>query len=368
MPEPREPKLTKRQRAAQESAKAKETTQPQLQKGRRGTLTRRQLFGLGLGTAAAAIATITLAPAIHQEVQRQILVGSLEQGRKTANRTYEGPNPSLIGSKYLDSGTLAEYIRALNGTEHPFLQKIARDTLALSNPEPHPELTDLALASTPSPLPILERNSNTSTVSAFFTYDKESAPGKLTTANGESLVIPYITGVEFSITIGRQPVFTEASYRAQSLFLAKEVLSLGLELGYERYFGRLVEESGIGYFTDQAGNPVDDLAKHRLGGSLMHQQLSNPANDTWMLIDGLPILLLSHVGIEISGKKPFGNKDDLILGAFSNTSRILNNDRVLANEVDEFIRLWTASNSLAPGYGLVKKSSNGKLMTATRGL
>jgi len=291
----------------------------------------------------------------------------LEENRKASNKKYEGPNLTIQGVKFLDSGTLVELITALKDTQHPFLAKIAGDVALLSLQQPHPELPELATTATSSPLPILETESRVSTVSSQSLYQTEAPSfAKFTTPyEPDTLAFPLVRSVEYAITIGRDCEFKVASYLAQSFFLAKELLSLSLQMAYERDYWKLVQDLRMGTLLNHQNQPVSEQEKRKVGSSLFYNQLGDPNSTTWKSIDSLPVILLGNVGKEIAAKGIFSKKDDTITGIFSNSSGEISKDSQLNTQVSQFVNRWTASGLLLPTYDLVKESAQGKLFEAS---
>lgn len=323
-------------------------------------LTRRTLLAL-TALGGLSILGICSAPKVSNFLERQKLIDETEASRQASEKTYAGPNSTLQGEKYLPSDLLVNYVQALQNTKHPFLNKIARDIVVISGPQPHPELSSLVAVGTSAPLPILETNSTTSTVSSAPRYTSETA----TYVEGNDRKdFRIIESMESVITIGTKPPFKDASTLGQSLFLAKEMLSLAMIMSYERDYASLLEGFGSGKFLHSDGSRITDPTfKQRAGASLFHDQLTNDTSSTWKSVDALPILLLGVVGRELSSKRLFSKKDDNVLGGFSDNEVRL--QPATREQLSRFMDQWTRSNTLLLNNNLVRESASGALLAAS---
>lgn len=324
------------------------------------------ITGVAAGTAIGlgVLAAVT-SPSIARFINRQGLIQETEQARAASGRVFEGRNPHLKGARYLDSGSLIDFITALQDTQHPFLVKLSRDITQISRPEPHPEFTSMAKIATPSPFSILETPSKTSTVSVMPLYKREDPNTVNFVSPDGTSQVKLIEEVEYSITVGRDSIFKQSSSLAQGLFLAKETISLAMEIAYERDYWKLVEDLKLGSFTQIDGTPITETqAKQEAGASLFHFEMTDSSSLTWKSIDALPILLLGSIAKGLAQRKLFAKQDDRILGPFQNAESLISKDIALSDQVRRFIQTWNQEGTFIPSYSLVREATQGKLLEA----
>ena len=367
MSEPKEPRLTKRQRGRQQSAAARANNQQSSEPQR--DLKRLGLLGLiGAGSLALLAGGSYLGlQYISGDPEVRAQADELESRRKASGRTYAGGVNAVRGEKFLDSYSLAEQIRALEKTKHPLLLKLTRDLNHLLAPSRHPELPGW-VSDKVSPLPILENSSTTSMV----VYDIPNSPTEKTYAvlpNGIGLASPTAESMDYAISLARDRSVRTTSPLTQGIFLAKETYSLALVLGYGRDYHKITEANKAAIFTDVNRAPLKTEAeKEKSGLSLFDNVSGDVTGDTISVIDGLPILLLAPIVNELRLKGMFSKSDLDILGAFADANGVINRGAAknLGPSVTNFNQRYVSGISFIPSTELLIESSRGNLVEGAR--
>lgn len=364
MREPGQPKLTRRQQRELERQTAQSTTPDVV--AQRNPMRLKLLALIGAGAVALGGGSLLAAPYIRRTAETYAASQELEAKRNSAGKKYEGAL-DLKGQNFLDSYTLTEQMTALKDAGHPLLTKTHAQLVNLLKPERHPEF-DSWVSEVNSPLPVLENQTTTASVSfRFKEHPTEYAYTVL--PDGSGIRIKKAEDMVFAISLPRSPLVKASSPLAQSIFLAKEAISLALVLGHARDYDKMVEAGKEATFTDENRQPLTDPAsKQEAGRTLFNNQTRDLAGPLNSVIDGFPILLLAPV---VRNLKQRGllltPADQAIIGSFEDADKVIG--RGAAKGLDQKVRSFTndylATPNFVPGIEILNEISRGDLVTAS---
>lgn len=158
--------------------------------------------------------------------------------------------------------------------------------------------------------------------------------------------------VTLDIHLALPPIIAVNGPLAESLFLAKEQLTLMLPLSMAQEFAKYMQLKLGGQFLDAAGVPITDQARLQRYGALAFMiQMSESTSPIWKIVDALPIFLVASTLRDLvnAGKFP---ENSFGMANFVEAGNMLSINKTLREKVIKIRDNWTTADTLTAHPGI----------------
>ncbi|MBI4098286.1 MAG: hypothetical protein HY426_04590 [Candidatus Levybacteria bacterium] len=277
------------------------------------------------------------------------------ENRPAAPGLYNGPIPDLKGRPLVSNERFEELTKALSDSGQPLLERVAGELEEMHTEKTNPQDLPSIVSEKSAPLAITRDNSEFALASVYVLPD-ESSSGFLLDTGSELQIWPYSKPAILGINIVTNEKMERRDPIDESLYLAKEYLSLMVIIRMFQDYERMMPE-GHKFLELDGSRMLDTDAIMRAGMSVGSYELGDERSGFWKMADIVPALIMipSIINLIIDEKLP--ERTDTLTSFYGIVNMVYENEELM----DLLWRLsddWYNSPSIIGPEDLVEQLKN----------